>query len=237
MAKSSKGSNPDRPNPGEFTDRDIRLILRAFTPASEGKRALAPKILRDWAEVALPQYWAWERARSEFPERQRQASAILSAARRFLASLQELDNNMRTQIADRLALNAELIANEDRLRVRDRFETELEYLRDLITAIENISRPRRRGRPRNRVARRVILDLAAIFEYLTDTKATRQVDSVSHEESGPFQHFAAAVWPVIFGSDDGLAAALRNWDETRAKVYSPVVYEMDLRNPEWGLFD
>jgi hypothetical protein len=211
--------------------------MMAFTPATGRQHALAAKILREWAEFSLPQYRAWEHEHAKFPERQRQATSVSRAAQRFQAALEALNENMRIQIADRLALNADLISTEDRVAVRRRFETELEYLRDLVVAVGEVWAPRRRGQPTNRFARRVILDLAAIFEYLTGTKATRHVDSVTHEETGPFRHFAAAVWPVIFDSDDGLSAALRNWDELKVKVYSPIVYEMDLRHPEWGLFD
>jgi hypothetical protein len=56
-----------------------------------------------------------------------------------------------------------------------------------------------------------MMDIAAVFEYLTDTEAVRQVDRNTHDEKGPFRDFAGAIWSVLFTSDDGLSAALKNW--------------------------
>jgi hypothetical protein len=240
MARSSKRSNAEQMMPVQFTEEHIHLIMAKLPVGPNPRRwALGPEILRDWTKVELPQYQEWEADRSKFPERQRQAEGIAKDAKRFLASLEGLDEQMRAQIADRLARNADLISKEDRLKVRHRFETELEYLRELVATMQQLWAPRRRGRPRNIMMYRVILDLAAIFEYVTETKATRLVDRDTHEECGQFHDFAAAIWPVIFRSvDDGLPAALKKWDEVKGTKYSAVIFDMDLfRHPEWRLFD
>jgi hypothetical protein len=72
-----------------------------------------------------------------------------------------------------------------------------------------------RGQPRNISAYLVMKDLAAIFEYLTRTEATRQVDRKTHDESGPFRDFAGAVWPFVFDGDYGFSAAIKNWAAAR----------------------
>jgi hypothetical protein len=59
-----------------------------------------------------------------------------------------------------------------------------------------------------------MMDIAAIFEWLTDRKATREVDRINGKETGQFWHFAAAVWPWVFGKGvSGLPAAMKNWEK------------------------
>jgi hypothetical protein len=81
-------------------------------------------------------------------------------------------------------------------------------------------------------------DLAAIFELLTDRKATRGVSRTDYSETGPFWRFAESVWPVVFGTTRGLKAAMKNWAEAR-KLYphehSSFVLNLPLRRPEWGI--
>jgi hypothetical protein len=100
-----------------------------------------------------------------------------------------------------------------------------------------LSKPRR-GRPRNILTYLVMMDIAAVFEYLTDTAATRQVDRSTHEETGPFREFAGAIWSIVIGSDDGLSAALKNWAEGKKRhaECSPLIVNIAMRHPEWGLF-
>jgi len=95
-----------------------------------------------------------------------------------------------------------------------------------------------KGQPRNVRAYLVMLDLAAIFEWLTDRKATRQVDRITNDETGHFWNFAAAVWPLVFGHGcDGLKSAMKNWKALRLKhnENSPFMLNV-LRHLEWGVF-
>jgi hypothetical protein len=74
-------------------------------------------------------------------------------------------------------------------------------------------RMRQKGPARNDVPYLVLLDLAAIFEWLTGRKSARAwFKSGLEEEQPPFHAFAAAVWPVLFCSDDGLSNAMRSWN-------------------------
>jgi hypothetical protein len=84
-----------------------------------------------------------------------------------------------------------------------------------------------------------MLDLAAIFEWLTSGKATRVVDRTDNTETGPFWRFAEPVWQVAFGTTRGLKAAMKNWAEAR-KLYhehSTFLINLRLRRPEWGIFE
>ena len=79
-------------------------------------------------------------------------------------------------------------------------------------------------------------DIAAIFEWLTGTRAARRI------ERGPatFGRFAEAIWPVVFESaDDGLQSAQKNWAAFRARYEeeSALIANINMRHPEWGVFD
>ena len=68
--------------------------------------------------------------------------------------------------------------------------------------------------------------------------ATRRVDRITGEDEGLFYRFAAAVWPVVFGSADGLSSALKGWAAARKKYSerSAVLCNIQMRHPEWEIF-
>src|SRR5262249_28932307 len=96
----------------------------------------------------------------------------------------------------------------------------------------------REGQPRKYTPYLVLQDAAPIFEWYTGTKPTREVDRVSHKETGPFFHFVSTLWPVLFGNRSGLIAAMKNWEHAR-KHYgerSALIGNIALRHPTWGIF-
>ena len=114
------------------------------------------------------------------------------------------------------------------------FEAAPDWLSRLATAADEAGEPiaPRRGRMRDDVPYLVLLDIAAIFEWATDKKPTRQVDRVTSEGCGGFHCFAAAIWPVVFGSgDDGLSSAIQSWaaDQKTYNETSPLIPSIDLR--------
>ena len=62
----------------------------------------------------------------------------------------------------------------------------------------------------------MLMQLQQLFEAATGLPAARQIDRTrggdEPYETGPFYEFVAAVWPPVFGSDNGLSSALRKWD-------------------------
>jgi hypothetical protein len=98
----------------------------------------------------------------------------------------------------------------------------------------------KRGRSRNLPAYLVLQDVAAIFEWLTSIKATREVSRDNGTEIGPFFNFASILWPTIFGNGvAGLPAAIKNWAKWRSayKEQSPIIVNLALRNPAWGILE
>jgi hypothetical protein len=127
--------------------------------------------------------------------------------------------------------------------MKERLKDEDDFLRKLAAAtvrlIDELDESLSGRRPRNIRAYLVMLDLAAIFEWLTDRKAARGVNRTDHTESGPFWRFAESVWPVAFGTTRGLTAAMKKWAEAR-KLYRErymLLYNMSAHRPEWGIFE
>jgi hypothetical protein len=200
---------------------------------------LLPQILREWAHGDLPNHFSEE---STATRRQRRArlAKVGKIATSLLRATEDLDELDRWDLAVLVGIAEgqsflQAIGNE---RNRRRLDQERDFIATIaVAAGKPLSRPSR-GQPRNIPVYLVTQDLAAIYEYLTQNEATRIVDRTSHAECGPFYDFARAIWPVVFGQgDDGLAAAIRNWSPWRRREKSPLIANIGLRNPEWGIFE
>jgi hypothetical protein len=116
-----------------------------------------------------------------------------------------------------------------------------EFLNHLQTAVESLQSRLKKGpgQPRNTVAYLVLMDLAAIFRWLTGIEAKREVDRMEGRETGAFYHFCAAVWPLVFKNEThGLSAAMKNWAfaHRKYKEASAILANIDLRHPSWRVF-
>jgi hypothetical protein len=169
--------------------------------------------------------------------------AVGKCACELLLALKAVDEVDLAGIAGEMALAAgqtSLIAGwSENGRLIQRIKEEFGFLDKLAegaTRTWNYGR----GQPRNITAYFVVQDAAAIFEWLTNTEATRVADRDSGAEIGPFQEFLAAIWPVVFREgDDGLPAAMRNWASLSKKhgEKSAVMANMAMRHPTWGIFE
>jgi hypothetical protein len=223
----------------QFTDREVELIAAAL-PGDVVPRQLEllPQILREWARVDLTDHFSWESAATRQQRRARLAKVGKIAAS-LLQATDDLDETDRWDLAAQIGIAEgqsflQAAGNEQNRR---RLDQGCDFIATIAVAAGNpLSRPSR-GQPRNILAYLVIRDLAAIYEHLTQKEATRIVDRTSYAECGPFYDFAAAIWPVVFGQGDhGLAAAIRNWAPWWHREKSPVIANIDLRHPEWGIF-
>jgi hypothetical protein len=95
----------------------------------------------------------------------------------------------------------------------------------------------KRGKPRNTAADLVLMDIVAIFEWLTDTEVTRASDERIDAETDPFWRFASAIWPVVFADGDyGLYSSLKKWSENQHGDESALMFNINMRHPGWGVF-
>jgi hypothetical protein len=116
-----------------------------------------------------------------------------------------------------------------------------DFLNHLKAAVECLQDRMKKGRgqPRNTVSYVVLLDIAAIFRWLSGLEANREVDRMTGDEKGAFYNFAAALWPPVFASGlDGLRAAMKNWSSGYRKYSeaSAIIANIDLRYPSWRVF-
>jgi hypothetical protein len=94
------------------------------------------------------------------------------------------------------------------------YEEFTDRLHSLLIALEFMPK-QSRSHPRSLLPWLIIVDLAPTFYQVTGLMPARAIDRTKAdfepEETGPFYEFIAAIWPVLFGSDDGLSSNFRKW--------------------------
>ena len=231
--------------PVTLTDGDVALIAGAFkVEANPHRLCLLPRVLREWVEVDLTEYASRDAFRASTPRR---ADRYQRVARRSKELLNAIDAVIE---ADDLGLIAgELGRADESIPMREKyghFSQKLmdhrDFLNHLQTAVESAQNRLKKGpgQPRNTTVYLVLLDLAAIFKWVTGIKARREVDRIEGVETGPFYHFCEAIWPLVFRSGtDGLPAAMKNWASGHQRYHdtSALLANIDLRYPSWRVFD
>jgi len=233
-----------------FRDRDVRLIAQSLpNEVCPQRLELLPLVLREWSRNELREHLSTESA-ATIRKRAKRMETVAKRAHGLLQALEALDDRDRAAIAfEKPRAGGDLWPKMRRHHRREtsemlgmiqRIKEERDFLTELIAAAPAVWKLRGRGRPRNIQAYLVIKDAAAIFEWLTKKEATRQVNSLTHEETGPFWKFLAAIWPVVFGQgDDGLPAAIKKWAEYREKYREgcALIANINFRRPTWKLFE
>jgi hypothetical protein len=223
-----------------FTDRDVGLIAKSLPDEVCPQRLkLLPLVLGEWSRNELREHLSKESA-ATIRKRIERMEAVEDHARGLLQALEALDDRDRAAIASQMLPRDLWLSPEGGGIIRGLthlIREENSFLTKLAAAAPTAWK-QGRGRPVNMMAHLVIRDAASIFEWLTKTEATRQVNRSTHQETGPFCTFLAGIWPVVFGKgDDGLPAALKKWAEYRGRESSALVANIAFRHPEWRLFD
>jgi hypothetical protein len=225
-----------------FTDRDVRLIIASLPgQINVRRREMLPKLLREWAARDLREHLSRE-ATERIAQRLECVEAIAQHYADAAKLLDSLDERGLDLLTFTMAKSPAAVA-PDRKRFVEAsgvIQQEPERLQRIAVAAREASKiwRRGRGRPRNLVGYLILLDVAALYEWLTGRAASRTIDRVDGVDAGPFWDFASAVWPLIFGSDYGLSHGLKSWASARNKYgeSSPLIANMALRYPEWRLF-
>jgi hypothetical protein len=233
-------------NGPEFTDRDIELIIKSLPGGVDKRRLeLLPKILREWAGTDLPLHLSILPIKTK-KKRSTRLSSVDGCARRLSQALDAIDRNDERFwiIKEIIVADGQRLSQTKRVKLEDQFQEMKDFLGKLATASAASAKiwKQGRGQPRNVAASFVLMDIVAIYEWLTDKKATRRADRYTFKDSGPFWVFAGAIWPAVFGNGNyGLSAAIKNWDDARKKklkgTHSPLLANIAMRHPEWGLFE
>jgi hypothetical protein len=219
-------------------------LKHAFqNPLPQKRCELLPRILEEWGRTDLRRHLSRE-SREIIRERIKRLKRVKACAGRLSDALNEIDKLDQTNIlAQMVYAEGRRLENVSRTEFSDR-QARLSQEGDYLAKLGAIDLPKHwhgsRGHPRNIPAYQVLQDAAAIFEWLTDTKATRVVDRGEGIETGPFFGFASILWPVVFKKGDaGLSAAIKNWAAWRSKYneQSALIANIAMRYPTWGVFD
>jgi len=236
-----------------FTTDQIEQLIAALPGCTEEhKLQLVPNILAEWGRIDVEEYLSRPPPQQVRMER-KLLEELASCADELAQAMSSLEPGLRVAVAYHLAkgeVSSEVgtetaAAWHNRICDADRrLEEAPARLKRLAAAVTETAAlwgpPRLRHRS---VTRYLILkDLAAIFEFATEQWSGRRVHTDPHDDAGqdygPFWDFASAVWPMIFGSRNGLSYAVKFWAQARARhgEGSAVIANMDFRYPEWRIF-
>ena len=222
-----------------ITSDQVRSILEALPAQTIDTRLKRlPEALYRWYQTELIEHLGFG-PNSEDRD-------ILHKANRLIRSANEIGNLIATPHGDKLRdiignkgwevaginpTSVDLAASEARLDDLMRFLAEIEKaLNEYVFKQKRI-----RGRPRNFVPLLILLDIAELYGWVTGSTPTRQYDSPKSTETGPFYHFASAIWRVVFGNTHGLKSAMRSWGNLKdEKDRSALIYNMGLDIAEYG---
>jgi hypothetical protein len=243
----SVGGPMTQPAAPYFDERAVEQIRASLpTGIDRWRLDLLPRVLNHWSVTDLLEYLSRE-DRATLRRRYDQLTKIEKCANNLRKALGAIDQRGMSWIAQVIGEDGNtlfLASREKCTEMEGRLKDEGDFLRKLATAtvrlIEGLDGSLSGRRPRNIRAYLVMMDIVAIFEWLTDRKATREVGRDDHKETGPFWHFAAAVWPYVFGKGRyGLSSAMKNWEtwHKRCGEESQLMKNIAIRHPTWGIFN
>jgi hypothetical protein len=232
-----------RSAPKTVADTQTINRITASLPAgiSQHRLRLLPRILDEWSRTDLREHLSRE-PRATVRKRYEQLTKVGKCANHLRQALDATDERGWFWIAHEIACeNQPFSASREKVsETNERLTEEGEFLLKLAAATSRLMEREKlgSGQPRNIRAYLVMMDIAAIFEWLTGRKAARGVDRAHHTETGPFWRFAESVWPVAFGNSPGLKAAMKNWAEARKlKEQSRFLNNVAINHPTWGIFE
>src|SRR5262245_5324948 len=228
-----------------FDERAVERIRASLPKGIDQRRVdLLPRVLNEWSRTDLTEHLSRDTPAAS-RKRFAQLTNVGKYATHLRQALEAIDQPGKSWIAYEIGREEGSppfsVSRERHAEMKERLRQEDDFLRKFAAATLTLIEEDKRGRgqPRNIRAYLVMLDLAAIFEWLTDRKAARGVDRTDHTETGPFWRFAESVWLVAFGTTRGLTAAMKNWAKAR-NVYhghSSFLLNLPMRRPEWGIYE
>ena len=157
-------------NAPEFTDDEIELVLKSLpSGVAPRQQKLLPRILREWNQTELRSHLSLE-PRAVTRKRIEKVQAVEKPASDLLRALDALDEIERNAIVDRIVRHERSDSAEAKfLRVKQ----ELGRVHNFLSRLNSAGPSQTRKLPaRNFAAYFVLMDIAGIFEWLTDMEAT-----------------------------------------------------------------
>ena len=225
--------------PITFSDQTIVEIEKTLDlNLSSTRRELLKHVLLEWGRTDLVEHLSRE-SRPIQRKRVNRVKKVKKRARELSKALSALEDEDRGCLVWR----GDYVSRTEYNRRLERLVEASQFIADLGTIKPEVFWPLKGPRPPTITAYLVLQDAAAIFEWLTETKATREVDRDTHSEAkSPFFRFASILWPVVFGKGTtGLPSAIQKWAAARRKFgeRSALITNMRLRlrDPTWGIFE
>jgi hypothetical protein len=211
-------------------------------PLNERRCRLLPMILHEWGRTDLRQHLALELSGAIIRTRIKKLEAVKKGALQLMKTLNSADEESRNAIvaqmviAERRSYTPGVFRGADFATRGDRLREELEFLAKLAAIRPDDYWPLKSRQPRTIAAYLVLKDTAAIYEWLTERNAEREVDRDNHRDKGPFFRFASTLWPIVFKRGTaGLPSAMKTWAEF--KEPSLLITNIAMRHPTWGIFE
>jgi hypothetical protein len=209
----------------KFSDEVIEAIQATLPAAVDPmRRALLPELLGSWAAKELGEHLSLE-SKAKLRKQDKQLSQAAVCARDLLDAFSKMDRRgfFRVAIEPEMRRTGKSpytvsvdVATLRRHHALDWLKRFTESFSDSGAkskfSVKSTAVPDKKAR-----GYLVMLDLAAIFELVTATEATRRVDFETGKEYGPFREFVGCVWRSIFETDTGCSYALRVWADRVAK--------------------
>src|SRR5262245_12509241 len=233
-------ANEDTVHP--FSEDALELIKASLPAGSDQRRLeLLPLILAEWLVHHLPEHLSRE-SRATVRKRFAPLPKVGKRANELRQALDAIDQVGRFWIAHEMSRQQEgdLFSREKVTEMEERLMQESDFLTNLAAATTKLMEKKPPSGSPNIHAYLVMMDLAAIFEWLTDRKPTREIDRDRRKETGPFWDFVSAVWPLVFGKGlSGLPSALKNWAKLRSLhgEASQLLRNIATQHPRWGVFN
>jgi hypothetical protein len=241
----------------DFTEAEIAQLTATLSgDICKGRDDLLPLILFDWGQVELEEHLKYP-SPEEIRTQKKQLRTLSRHANGLAQSIGCLDASACALIVDHqlsalvpLTPGSEVLVlragvTQEQLLEADRCLAEMPVtLKKIAMAAANAAAELQPHPMKQRTlhGHLVLRDLATIFEYATGERASRKIHADPHEDAGreygAFFDLLCAAWQIIFNSRRGLSYRLQQWAENRKNCdgASPLIANISLRHPEWGIF-
>jgi hypothetical protein len=225
----------------QLSHAQVEQLTAALAPVRNEMTTETELRLQDWAAYDLEEHLA--RATPAVLRLQNQRLAAVAAQCRTLAAcIDQLDvasrHELEAHAGGQIEAVLELPTEQHRQAGADLIRNALGCLATLAGAADRAATLEALpGHQKTVVGYLVLLDLAAIFEHATGSRAERMVHGPDHadykQDYGRFWEFGSIAWRIVFGSSKGLSSAFKRWAHARDEYgeVSAVIENIRFRRP------